>query len=262
MTDSNQRTKIEKPKLGDQLHADNVSLRQRYQSKVLSASGLGALVKYEAIVLLTGNLGGAPGYVLRKALFPKLFREVGRGVIFGRGLTLRHPDRISIGQRTAIDDYVMLDASGAGDAGVVIGEDVILSRNIVIQGKLAPITIGDASDIGCNTVLSSVSGIQIGQKALIAANVYIGGGRYVTKSLTTPMADQGLETKGPTVIGDDVWIGANAVVIDGVRVGRGAIIGAGAVVSSDIPDFAIAVGVPAKVIRLREESPDQQVSPS
>jgi acetyltransferase-like isoleucine patch superfamily enzyme len=253
---SHPRRTIHKTQLSEQLHGEDLSLRRRYQSKVLADEGLAALMKYEAITLLTGNLGGAPGYALRKALYPKLFRRVGKGTIFGRSLTLRHPDRIDIGERAAIDDYVMLDAGGAGEEGVRIGNEVILSRNVVVQSKLAPIVIGDRTDVGCNTVFSAVSAVLIGNAVLIAGNCYIGGGRYQTSSLTTPMMDQGFESKGPTEIADDVWIGANAAVVEGSRIGRGAIIGAGAVVAGEIPEYAIAVGVPARVVRFRGEQAD------
>jgi len=66
------------------------------------------------------------------------------------------------------------------------------------------------------------------------------------------MMDQGMYSRGPVVIGDDVWIGAGATILDGVRVGRGAIVGAGAVVTRDVPDFAVVTGVPAKVVSQRD----------
>jgi acetyltransferase-like isoleucine patch superfamily enzyme len=60
-----------------------------------------------------------------------------------------------------------------------------------------------------------------------------------------------LKTKGGIVVGDDVWLGFGVVVLDGVRIGKGAVVGAGSVVTRDIPDNAIAVGVPARVVKMR-----------
>ena len=68
-----------------------------------------------------------------------------------------------------------------------------------------------------------------------------------------PMMEQGFEPERPVTIGDDVWIGDRVMILPGVTVGTGSILAAGAVVAEDVPDYAIAAGVPARVIRLREE---------
>jgi acetyltransferase-like isoleucine patch superfamily enzyme len=243
---------ITKTPLSQQLNQSGSSLLGRYQAKALGEGGLLALLRYELLQLTLSDLTGAPGYLLRKWFYPGLFRQVGRGVIFGKGLAMRHPGRITLGDRVAIDDYSLLDASGAGEAGIILGDDVIISRNCVIQGKTGSVTIGNKTDIGCNAILSSGGGIQIGNSVLIAGNCYIGGGRYVTEQIDVPMMEQGLYTKGPVIIGDDVWLGAGSTVLDGVKIGRGCIVGAGAVVTKDLPDYAIAAGIPAKVIKTRQ----------
>ena len=99
-----------------------------------------------------------------------------------------------------------------------------------------------------------MSGITIGHSVLVSGNCYIGGGLYISDRLDIPMMDQGLYSKGPVVIEDDVWLGAGVVVLDGVQIGRGSIVGAGAVVAKDLPDYAIAVGIPADVIKFRREN--------
>ncbi|HEY9886760.1 MAG TPA: acyltransferase [Candidatus Obscuribacterales bacterium] len=242
---------IAKVPLAEQLGSAETSLLQRYQAKVLGDRGLGSLLYYELVMLLLANLPGSLGYVLRKRFFKGLFGQVGRGVILGQGLALRHPGRICLGDRVAIDDGVLLDASGTGTAGMVFGNDVIVSRNCVIQGKTGPVRLGNKVDIGCNVILSSGNGIDIGDAVLIAGNCYIGGGRYVTDRTDIPMMEQGLYSKGPVVIEEDVWLGAGATVLDGVKIGRGSIIGAGALVTKDVPPYSIAVGVPAKVVQSR-----------
>jgi acetyltransferase-like isoleucine patch superfamily enzyme len=250
-----ERQRIEKQALSEQLSASGTSLLGRYQAKAIGNTRLSSLVQYELFQLLFGDLPGTLGYGFRKMTYPKLFKQVGSGVIFGRGLAMRHPGRIVLGDRVAIDDGVLFDASGAGDEGITIGNDVIISRNCVIQGKTAPVTIGNKTDIGCNVILSSGGGIHIGNHVLIAGNCYVGGGRYVSDRLDIPMMEQGVYTKGPVVIGDDVWLGAGAVVLDGIKIGKGAIVGAGAVVTKDLPDYATAAGIPAKVIKMRMDVP-------
>lgn len=252
MVASEDRQLITKTPLAEQLNQSGTSLLGRYQAKALGDTRLLSLVKYELLHFLLSDLTGAPGYLLRKWFYPGLFKQVGRGVIFGKGIALRHPGRVTLGDRVAIDDYVLLDASGAGADGITLGEDVIVSRNCVIQGKTGPVKIGNKTDIGCNAILSSGGGIEIGNSVLIAGNCYIGGGRYISDRTDIAMMEQGLYTKGPVIIGDDVWLGAGAIVLDGVRIGKGCIVGAGAVVTKDLPDYAIAAGIPAKVIKTRQ----------
>ncbi|NET62716.1 MAG: acyltransferase [Symploca sp. SIO2E6] len=251
-----QKKIIPKIPLTEQLNPAESSLLKSYQAKVLGDDRLLALVQYELATFFCGNLAGGLGYVLRKRFYRHLFKRVGGEVIFGKGIVLRHPGKITLGEQVAIDDYGLLDASGAGEAGITLGDKVIVSRNCVVQGKTGPVVIGNKTDIGCNTIISSGGGIAIGSHVLIAGNCYIGGGRYITDRLDLPMMEQGVYSQGPVVIEDDVWLGAGAIVLDGVRIGKGSIIGAGAVVIKDLPDYAVAVGVPAKVIRIRGDGGD------
>lgn len=254
---STQRQIISKIPLTEQLNGEKSSLLKSYQNKVFGPGSLLSLLEYELATLLSGNLSGALGYALRKVFYGKLFQDIGRGIIFGKGLVLRHPQRISLGDNVAIDDNVMLDASGAGKEGITIGSNVIISRNCVIQGKTSAVKIGDKTDIGCNAIISSGGGIDIGKHVLIAGNCYIGGGRYLSERLDIPMMSQGVYSQGSVVIEDDVWLGAGAIVLDGVHVGKGCIIGAGAVVTKDLPAYTVAVGVPAKAIRNRQGKTSQ-----
>jgi acetyltransferase-like isoleucine patch superfamily enzyme len=224
---------------------------QLYQQKAVGEPSLRVLVQYELITLLLGNLAGSLGYLLRRRFYRRLFKQLGSGVIIGKSVALRHPRRITVGKQVAIDDNVLLDASGAGEEGIRLNDGVIISRNCVIQGKSGPVTIGARADIGCNTVISSIAGVHLGESVLVAGNCYIGGGQYFADRLDVPMMDQGLYTKGPVVIGDDVWLGAGVTVLDGVQIGKGCIVGAGAVVTQSLPEYSIAIGVPAKVVKSR-----------
>jgi acetyltransferase-like isoleucine patch superfamily enzyme len=111
--------------------------------------------------------------------------------------------------------------------------------------------IGEDSDIGCHTVITSVSGIYLESSVLIAARCYIGGARYHTGNREVPILKQGVYSRGPIRIGSGSWIGAGAIVLDGVTIGKGCVIGAGSVVTKDVPDFWIAAGVPAKPVQNR-----------
>ncbi len=238
---------VAKRSLIEQLHEQKIPLHKRYREKAFGGDGIIPFLEFELATLLFGNLSGSLGYLLRGWSYRRLFKSADRGVIIGRGITLRHPRRIRLGQRVAIDDYVLLDAGGTGEEGMVIGDDVIISRNCVIQGKTGHVVIGDKTQIGCNTVVSSVTGILIGQSVLIAGNCYIGGGRYSFDRIDLPIMEQTTYSRGPVIIKDDVWLGAGSVIVDGIQVGKGCVVGAGAVVTEDLPDYAIAKGVPARV---------------
>lgn len=208
---------------------------------------------YEFASLFLCNLGGGLGYLLRKMMYAKLFQAMGPGAIIGRGVVFRHPERIRLGRRVAVDDYVLLDASGAGPEGVQLGDEVIVSRNCILQGKTGPVVIGDKADIGANTVITAATGVYLAPSVLIAGNCYIGGSRYGTGRLDVPIMEQGWFSRGPVHIGAGSWLGAGAIVLDGVRIGQGCIVGAGAVVTKDLADYTVATGVPAAAVRRRGE---------
>jgi acetyltransferase-like isoleucine patch superfamily enzyme len=244
---------VNKTPLANQLHAGEGSAFVRYRKKAAGDLSFSRFVVYECFSLLLANLGGALGYIARKAAAQFLFRSVGPGLILGRGLVVRHPGRIAFGGRVAIDDNAFIDAGGSGETGVTFGDGVILSRNCVIHGKNGYIVLAERVDVGCNSVLSSVNGIKIGASTIIAGNCYIGGGRYYHDKLEQPIMDQGAYSRGETIIGEMSWIGAGAIILDGVKLGKGVIVGAGSVVTKDAQDYAVLAGVPARIIRIRGE---------
>lgn len=112
------------------------------------------------------------------------------------------------------------------------------------------IVIGSRTFINRGTIITARAPISIGDDVLIGPYVVINSGNHVIEGMDVPINRQG-HTEAPISIAANVWIGAHACVLQGVSIGEGAVIGAGAVVTHDIPDRAIALGVPAKVIRFR-----------
>ncbi|MGR3465004.1 acyltransferase [Limimaricola sp.] len=240
-----------KDKVVEQLSGQG-SAYAKYAAFFVGTTAPGAFLRYEAAMMLAAGARGALGFALRRALFPGLFGRAGRGLNFGRDVSLRCPGRMSIGDHVAIDDGCALDArGGSGPDDFVIGDRCLIARDTSLVLKQGYLRIGADCSIGSQCYLSGVSGIEIGDHAIIAGQCYFGGGRYVTTLGAGPMVTQGLTTKGPVVIGADVWIGAGARVLDGVGVGQGAIIGAGAVVTSDVAPNAVVAGVPAREIAQR-----------
>ena len=242
------RQQVNKVPLEERLYSKEGSNFRRYQDFFLGDRSLSRLLIYELVTVSCASFPGAAGYWLRKHFFSALFHQVGRNVLWGRGISLRCARNMTIGDRVAVDDLVLLDASG-GD--LHIGHDVMIARSAIVQAKNGPIRIGDNGNIGSRTILSSASGIYLGRHVLMAGNCYIGGARYGLDRCDIPIMNQPAYSKGPVQIGDDVWLGAGATILDGAKIGSGAVIGAGAVVTGDIPDGAIAAGVPARVMGSR-----------
>lgn len=132
-----------------------------------------------------------------------------------------------------------------------IGENTIIRETALLR-QPENIRIGSCSHINhyCCIWASPNARITIGNNGLMGPGVKIFSSNHGIKK-GTPMREQSYIEKDVT-IGDDVWIGANSVVVAGVTIGNGALIAAGSVVTKDIPEYAIAGGVPAKVLRYRE----------
>ncbi len=224
----------------------------KYRDLVIGRSGLGPLVSYELVMLLAGWVPGALGLFLRSKLYPLILGKVGRNVVFGANVTLRHPHKIRIGDNVVIDDQCCLDAKGTDNQGITIGDGVFVGRNTILSCKNGDIIIEDAANLGFNCEIFSASRVRVGKQILMAAYTYLVGGDHLYDRVDIPVLQQGRTARGIDV-DDGVWLGTHVVVTDGSTIGRDAIIGAGAVVVGEIPAFAIATGIPAKVMRDRRD---------
>lgn len=228
------------------------SFYTKYSTLTIGRKSLTALVKYELIILLFSGVPGALGFFLRKIFYPSLFKEVGRGVIFGKNITLRHPHKIIIQDNSVLDDNVVLDAKGENNAGIRIGRNVFVGRNTILSCKEGSIFLDDYCNLSANCSLLSETEIRLGRYCFLAGRCYlVAGGNHSFEDVTTPIMFQPSFSKGGIRIGEDVWLAAGAILLDGVTIGSGSIVGAGSVVTRSLPENVIAVGAPAKVIRYR-----------
>jgi acetyltransferase-like isoleucine patch superfamily enzyme len=223
----------------------------KYQDLVVGSRSLARLLLYEGVVTLFSWIPGALGLVLRKIAYRWLLGSVGRNVTFGHGVVLRHPGKIRLGDDVVVDDLVVLDAKGQANRGIVIGNGVFLGRGTILSCKDGDIVLGDHTNIGFHCEVFSASTVTVGRHGLFAAYTYLVGGGHEFERADVPVLEQGRSSRGIT-LGDDVWLGTGTKVLDGVRIGRGVVVGAGAVVTDDLPDGAVAVGVPARVVRRRD----------
>ena len=235
----------------DDLFEAGKSSRQKYAALIVGRPGLLALLHYELVVLFSQAVPGALGLALRKILYPGLLGACGRDVVFGQNVSLRHPNKIHIGDNVVVDDNCLLDAKGQSNRGIRIGNGVFIGRNTILSCKDGNIEIADGANIGFNCELFSAARVEVGKDALIAAYCYLIGGDHDWRDPSVPVVAQERRASGVSV-GAGAWLGAGAKVLDGVTIGEGAVIGAGAVVRQAVPARAVAVGVPARVLGKRE----------
>ncbi|GFP26706.1 maltose O-acetyltransferase [Candidatus Hakubella thermalkaliphila] len=228
-----------------------VSRLRRYQELFIGQYDFLSFLKYELIISSFGLMPGAVGLYLRSLFYRSLFRKIGENVIFGRNITLRHPGKMTLGSDVIVDDNCILDAKGTEKSAITIGNGVFISAFSILSMKDGVIEIGDNTRIGSHCRLETSTRLSVGRNVLIAYRCYVGAEYYHFERLDVPISQQGKDLQGGVIIEDNVWLGAGVVVLDGVTIGRDAIVGAGAVVTKDIPEFAIAYGVPARVVRKR-----------
>ncbi len=247
------QSQAEQFKISKTIKDDKSSKLSQYQDLILGKRGFGNLIKYELITTLISGIPGALGLFLRSKLYPKIFSAVGRNVVFGTNVVFRHPHKIKIGDNVIIDDNCLLDAKGSSNNGITIGNNVFLGRNSILSCKDGDIELHDHANIGFNCEIFSSSKVVLEEYALLAAYCYVvGGGNYNLEKTGKPISEQPIfEDKG-VLLEKNCWLGARVTVLDGVKIGHDSAIGSGALVNSEIPPFSIAVGTPAKVVKIRE----------
>lgn len=225
-----------------------------YKHLTVGDTGWGAFILSELYTITFAALPGLLGFGARSFCLPFLLANRPKGLRIGRSVTIRQPGALSIAGNAVLDDFVTLDIRKSKEGAkpeINLGSHVTIGRFSSIVSKNAVITLGNGCNISSHCRIASESKLTIGNSVLIAAYCYIGPGNHRFDDPEKPLIEQGMaEFKGVT-IGDNAWIGTRATVLDGVTIGKNAIIGAHSLVTTDVPDNAIAVGTPAKVIRMR-----------
>lgn len=148
-----------------------------------------------------------------------------RGPLHGNVLEMLREDRLRIGPHAYFEPGVWLTS----DAG--------------------RISIGGGSLLNLDVMVAALERVEIGEHCMLANGCVLTDADHRFDDPDRPVPWQGFTSDGPTVLGDNVWLGAHVVVTSGVTIGRRSVIGAGSVVTRDIPEFSVAVGAPARVIR-------------
>ena len=173
---------------------------------------------------------------LRRLYFKHTFSEIGKSVSFGRIELLAGARYISVGNRCLFDNYLYLTAWD----------------NYRDQRFSPRIEIGDNCAFGAFNHITCINKIKIGANCLTGKWVTItdnSHGSNVAEEFNVPPRERPLYSKGPVIIGNNVWIGDKATVLPSVHIGNNVIIAANAVVTRDVPDNCTVAGVPAKIIK-------------
>jgi acetyltransferase-like isoleucine patch superfamily enzyme len=194
---------------------------------------------------------------LRLSWYRLRLGALGRGCRIESGVSLQYPGRIRIGDGTGIGRNVTLRANTDQSPGIELGKGVSINDAVVINANRGRVTLGDRSWLGPFCLIYGNGGVAIGRNVLVAGHSSINTVSHSAERCDIPVNDQPVVID-PVVIEDDVWIGLNAVVLQGVTIGHGSIVGAGAVVTKSIPPWSIAVGVPAQVIGRRQGAPESE----
>jgi acetyltransferase-like isoleucine patch superfamily enzyme len=160
----------------------------------------------------------------------------------------------SIGRNSIIFRPFRID----GNQFIRIGSNTIIQKRgwiycVPVNSKIANLTIGNNCAFGYNNHITAVKKVIIGDYVLTANNVYISDNLHSYKNISVPILLQGVEFKSSVIIGDGCWIGENVCIV-GASIGKNCVIGANSVVTKDIPDYSVAVGTPAKVIKFYDQN--------
>ena len=156
---------------------------------------------------------------------------------FGRHSVLMNPLRLAGEERISVGDHVF------------VGEGSWLQTLPDGESQSVAVSIGSGTSIAGGCVLSAVRSVCLEENVLLARNVYISDHIHKYTQTDVPIMHQGMDKIGPVLIRRGAWLGQNVVVCPGVTVGQNSVVGANSVVVQDIPDFSVAVGAPARVVK-------------
>jgi len=225
----------------------------REQLSLYLARQATSLPRYVAEQVLQAALGWVPSIVgvgLRGLAYRTILQMDGMAAIED-GVRIRFADNVRLGQGVYLDHGSYLHAC---PAGISIGPGSLVMKNAILHVynfralPHAGIRIGARSLIGESCILRGQGGISIGDDVYLGTLVQLLAVNHVFTDTSRPISQQGITAAGISVA-DGAWIGSGAIVLDGVRIGRNAVVGAGAVVTKDVPDYCVAVGNPARVVR-------------
>lgn len=193
-------------------------MMKRFIKNILTRTGIYAVIKRKQIRMEMEN---------RRELFRKQYPDISTPYFVHPTACLELSELIEIGEGTEINEYV------------------------IVRTRVHKVKIGKYTQLNPFTVIYGGTGVTIGDNVMIAPHCMIASGNHDYKQTSYPMRFAGTLSKGPIIIEDNVWIGANCTIADGVRIGKEAVIAANSVVVKNVEPWSIVSGVPAVQIGSR-----------
>jgi acetyltransferase-like isoleucine patch superfamily enzyme len=183
----------------------------------------------------------------------------GEGTYIGMNVAIvGSASKIHLGRNVIISDGARLVCTDQSSE-IWIGDGSVIHTGAILEtGAAGKIVLGKKNSVNPYCVIYGHGGLITGDYVRIAAHTVIIPANHIYESMDKPIAKQGLSKKG-ICVGNDVWIGSGCRILDGVSIGDGSVIAAGAVVNRDVSPFAVVGGVPAKLLKMRQ-LPEQEDS--
>ena len=196
------------------------------------------------------------GVKVIRGCFKKLFLKETHGMLLvGKGVQISHGKHIRCGKNFKFEDFA--EIHGLCSNGLNFGDYVTISRGVMIRPSSyyggdygIGLTIGEHSSIGPYGYVGCSGRIVIGKNVMFGPKCSLFAENHVFSNTDNSIKSQGVQQKGIT-IEDDCWIGSNVIILDGVTIGKGSVIGAGTLVSKDVPAGSVVVDKREKMVRER-----------
>lgn len=195
--------------------------------------------------------------MVRGKFFSFGYKNIANNVFIGKKVKVVEKKHLLLGKKTKLQDNVYIDA--LSQDGVLIGNSVVIGRNTRIEctGGLQSIgkgvRIGNRTTFGSDCIFGAAGGLEIGDDVVAGQFIRFHSENHNYTDLSKLIREQGVSHKG-IKIGNNCWIGAGAVFLDGAELGNGCVVGANAVITKKFPDNVVVAGIPATVIATREKA--------
>lgn len=227
----------------------------KYVERVTGTRSMRRFVWQGTVLSIFSGLSTVWGTMLRGWAYGSVLGGIGENCFIEARVRFIVPQRVFLGNRVFIGENACLDACHLRSE-IRLGNDVHIARSSVLKAGVGKITIHDGTLINRFSYLDGNGGIEIGSQSALGNQVELVSAHKVIDDPSTPKNVRARAMKpGMIKIGEGVFVGSRVIILPGVHIGDGAVIGAGAVVTKDVPSNCLAKGVPARVTRRRAAQP-------